>query len=548
MTYGALILVDTTGAENLWLDNDPAGREAVKRDLYALGEDQAARQRLAAERGAEAILADPGRFIAKAWGEAQTFFALQYFDDMRERREIWAPPLEVWLRLLLGDGLWLLLLLAGVFGLWFAVTEDGGRRTEDERRTTNDEQRTTNDEQSPYGRIAYAHNDDQRPTMDAPRATRHAPRATQDVTRATQDVTRMDIIQNLKSKIQNPKWMFVLWALYVFLTGLIFHVELRYRLPLYPVLLPYAAWTLTNVARFFARRQSPIAISNLQSPTPRLLGAGITIVALITLTLLHRPYLSEGWMLAQKHVALWQAEQALVWDAAVDAQTAAQRVLALDSGSALANVALARSYLLERDPSRALQALNVATSAIREHPYPHLLRGAILRAQGDTDAAREALAYERNSLEDLQRWAWRTFAPIAPAPEEIDIGGGLDLGFIQGFFHTEAGSFRWSTDNAQLKLAVPANAAQLDLRLASGRPPGVAPPTVVILLDGRELGRFQPDTDWQTYRVPITQSARMAVLTIRSDTFRPRAYDRASPDNRALGVMVDWVTLRERAP
>ncbi len=31
LTYDALILIDTTGAENLWLDNDPTGRETVKR-------------------------------------------------------------------------------------------------------------------------------------------------------------------------------------------------------------------------------------------------------------------------------------------------------------------------------------------------------------------------------------------------------------------------------------------------------------------------------------------------------------------------------------
>jgi hypothetical protein len=65
-------------------------------------------------------------------------------------------------------------------------------------------------------------------------------------------------------------------------------------------------------------------------------------------------------------------------------------------------------------------------------------------------------------------------------------------------------------------------------------------------LDGRELGRIQPETSWQTFSVPINQPAGLAVLTIRSDTFRPRAYDRASPDNRDLGVMVDWVALRER--
>jgi len=135
-TYGALILIDTTGAENLWLDNNPAGstpadplgREAAKKQLYALGDDRAARQRLAGANGAAAIRAHPAWFLQKAWGEAKQFFALEYYDDMRDRRAIWVPPLEVWLRLALGDGLWLLLLFSGVIGLWLAPTKDDGRK------------------------------------------------------------------------------------------------------------------------------------------------------------------------------------------------------------------------------------------------------------------------------------------------------------------------------------------------------------------------------------------------------------------------------------
>src|SRR5206468_8950855 len=76
-TYGALILIDTTGAENLWLDNNPAGsapddpfgREAAKKQLYALGDDRAARQRLATTNGAAAIRSHPAWFLQKGWGE-----------------------------------------------------------------------------------------------------------------------------------------------------------------------------------------------------------------------------------------------------------------------------------------------------------------------------------------------------------------------------------------------------------------------------------------------------------------------------------------------
>src|SRR3712207_8721689 len=46
---------------------------------------RAARQRLASQRGMQAITSNPGWFAAKAWGELLKFFALEYTDDMRAR-------------------------------------------------------------------------------------------------------------------------------------------------------------------------------------------------------------------------------------------------------------------------------------------------------------------------------------------------------------------------------------------------------------------------------------------------------------------------------
>jgi 4-amino-4-deoxy-L-arabinose transferase-like glycosyltransferase len=478
LTYGAPILVDTTGAENLWLDNDPAGREAVKRQLYALGNDRAMRQRIALERGVAAIAVAPRRFLAKAWDETQRFFALQYFDDMRERRAIWVPPLEVWLRLLLGDGLWLALLLGGAAGLWLAPTDNGQRTGDDERCST---------------------------------------------------------IARRSSIAGDPRWTFVPWALYTLLTAVVFHVELRYRLPLYPVLLPYAAWVLVQAGRGGTRLLASLA--------PGLVGAVLTCLLLVGFTLLHRPYVSEAWMLAWKHARLWQAERALARGDGAAAQAAARAALGWDGESALARVALARAALLGGDQAAARAALDAAIAVLPAHPYAHLLRGALLRQQGQPDAARPELTYETASLEDLQRWAWQAFAPLAPPPALLDVGGGLDLGYVRGFAAPEAGGFRWSSATAELMLAAPGGPARLELRLASGRPPGAPPPTVIVLLDGRELGRIQPAQDWRTYSLPMTAPPGPVVLRLRSTTFRPRDYDRASPDNRALGVMVDQVQV-----
>ncbi len=452
LTYGAIIIIDTTGAENLWLDNDPAGREAVKRQLYALGDDMAARQRLATERGIAVILANPDHVAAKVWREARLFTALQFFDDMRNRPAIWVPPLQVWLRLILGDGLWLVILLGGAAGLWLAPAQ---------------------------------------------------------------------------------RWTLIVaapWTLYIVLTMLIFHVEPRYRLPIYPALIPYAAWAIVRLSvwRMPAKRRAPAVVA-----------AGATCIALIAVMLAHRPYPAEALMLAQKHAWLWQAERALARGDNDAARIAAGASLRLDERSALARVILARVALMHGDADTALDHLNAALTAIPDHPYAHLIRGAVYRLQGNDRAARRDLRYETASLEDLQRWSWDVFRPIAPLQDNLDIGN-LDLGYIRGFHFAENG-FRWTTDHAEILLAARSNGV-LELRLNGDRLPGAPPPEITIRVDGVEVSRMTAPPGWHTVRLPLPPGAAddgQALVSVQSTTYRPRSVDRTSPDNRPLGVAID---------
>ncbi len=466
VTYGAPILIDTTGAENLWLDNDPAGREAVKAQLYALGDDRAARQQLATQRGLQTIVEHPQHVLAKAGRELLHLVALEYSDDMLERRAIWVPPAEVGARLLLGDGVFLLVLLCGAAELWSV------------RRPAN---------------------------------------------------------------VPDPRWLFAPWVLYIVLTMLLFHVELRYRLPLYPVLLPYAALFLTRTA------------THRPLPAIRRLAARLTILLLIGLTLWHRPYPLLAWHLGWKHLSLAHAEHALEQHHVPAAQQAARSALRHDDESVLARVALARAALLNGDHDTAETLVSEAIAILPAHPLPHLLRGDLLRQQGRPDAARAELSYETATLQDVQAWCWQHCT--TPPTTTLDIGGGLDLGMVRGFHArdtSEGGeAWRWTMGRgrARVRLAVPPDTATLHLRMASGRPDD-APPLRVAVGVGGVWHTLDVAPRWQTYRVPMPTVAgedgppQPMTITIISDTFTPRTYDPASNDGRTLGVMVGRVEVR----
>ncbi len=118
LNYGGFILIDTTGQENLWLDNDPRGRDLVKAELYGLGDARIERSQLATQQGIAAITEHPDWFLAKFGREFWHSWGLEHSDDLLARQAIWQPAGEVWLRLIFGDVWWLLLIGLGLAGLW----------------------------------------------------------------------------------------------------------------------------------------------------------------------------------------------------------------------------------------------------------------------------------------------------------------------------------------------------------------------------------------------------------------------------------------------
>ena len=456
VAHRSLILVDTTGPTNLWLDNDPElGRDRVKAELLRHPEGE--RQALAMRRGLEAIFSHPTWFLGKAWGEMLKFFSLEYFDDFLARPAIWYPPGEVWARLLLGDGLYLLVVACGLAGLFL-----GRARTTD-----------------------------------------------------------------------------LLWLACLLATAALYHVELRYRLPFLIALLPYAAGALAHPRRSWALGRAH---------RWRLASAGLSLLALGGLLLSHSNYPLLSAQILAKRVALIWGDGALGRGDLAGAEGAARFALEVYPESAEARVLLARVLRKEGRVEEAEAVLRQAIAYRSGHPHPHLLLGDLLRAQGRREEAGRELAWEPASLEDLQRWSWESFA--SPPSSTLDLGSGLELGFILGWHLPERQgkvTYRWTDEEVLFRLAVPAGGGplRLYLRLDAGRPAALPPPQVEVWEGGRLLARFPAENGWHTYGLPLAPAGAGPTvdLVLRTPTFRPHQYDPHLDDNRPLGVKVDRVWL-----
>ena len=458
LEHRALILVDTTGATNLWLDNDPVlGRDGVKAELLRYPEGE--RQALALRRGLASIRAHPQWFLDKCWRELRAFFALEYFDDFVRRPAIWYPPGEVWARVLLGDGLYLLLVVAGLVGL------------------------------AGYRPQAFL--------------------------------------------------LELVWLAYVPATTTLFHVELRYRLPFLLVLIPYAAAALAA--------PRPAALPRRRKAL-RVAWAVLCVLAFLALVLAHANYPHLSYRIAAKRIHLvlgqWAWQRGQVAGAAEHARAA----LRAYPESSEARVLLAQALRAQGDRAGAEAVLREAIAYRSGHPHPHLLLGDLLRDTDAGQAARE-LAFEANSLENLQRWALVHFA--SSVPPSLDLGSHLELGHVLGWHLPQQAegdtTFRWSDASVRFRLQVPADGtAQLVFRMSAGRPETLPLPEVTVWQGGACLGRFVVENGWHRYALPLGNQEAGVVLwfELRSQTYRPHRYDRHLSDNRRLGVMVDWVEIQ----
>jgi hypothetical protein len=134
-----------------------------------------------------------------------------------------------------------------------------------------------------------------------------------------------------------------------------------------------------------------------------------------------------------------------------------------------------------------------------------------------------------------------------------------ELPYVAGGFYglekaADGLSYRWTDGAARVRMPVPAaGMALLRLRVAGGRPAGVDPAHLSIVVNGTPLAEelLPEGFAFQTLEVSVPQTILQAnqaeaLIELRSNTWTPASEAGASAggsstDPRALGIVVDWI-------
>jgi hypothetical protein len=181
--------------------------------------------------------------------------------------------------------------------------------------------------------------------------------------------------------------------------------------------------------------------------------------------------------------------------------------------------------------------------------------GDILRRQDKHEQAREAFEGNHVAEQAVLDWSWRHLQ--TPAAQHIEVGEGLDFGYIGGMYPAEQvqGTWaRWTDGRGLFRLIIPVEDDMPRLHPETPHPPVLVlrlaaphPDTEGITARVCAAGRCQPvplDTTWRTVKLLLpgvrpdnaTSGSAERVVKLHSPTF-------AAPDGRRLGVLVDRATV-----
>ncbi len=312
--------------------------------------------------------------------------------------------------------------------------------------------------------------------------------------------------------------LLALWLAAFVGTTLVTHAEGRYRHFLFVALIP-----LAGVALDAALRRTRL------HPLPTLAASGLLLLALLPLF----SYYPWTWAAQGAQRSYHRAVGDMLAAAGrTEAAAGAYRQALAAEVTPDGWIALGDLYRRAGDNEAALAAYREAQASQPTYVAASALLGDMLRELGRAEEAQRAF---RGRYLDLQRLSEWSFLRLNPLPQaSLDLGNGLDYGYIGGFFKAETivgATARWTNGRGSLRLHSPAGSEGsriLALRVAAPRPDSAAVPLQICA--GGRCTRVEPEQGWRTLLVLLPPGDDAIVLS--SPTFY-------AADGRDLGVLVD---------
>jgi 4-amino-4-deoxy-L-arabinose transferase-like glycosyltransferase len=280
-----------------------------------------------------------------------------------------------------------------------------------------------------------------------------------------------------------------LWVLLWVIMSFVFFAVTRFRLPIVACLIPWAGAGIAlmpGVGANLARLPRNVQL------TSALALIAILAVGVFALTIGDTGLGIGRW---QEQAPYRAAEELLKQGQATQAIEQYRRA---NTDLSDTRYGLAAAWL---QVDRADEALAMLRSDEDPDRYePHIIRGEAARKAGDLDDARSsfnARAVQVASEEALD-WAWDHLRPAYT--DRIDIGSGLDMGYVRGFYGPErdaAGKpFRWSAANSEIRglSAIGAPTMTITIDLNGWRPVGAPAVQPRLTVEKGALSPRYPDS------------------------------------------------------
>lgn len=358
----------------------------------------------------------------------------------------------------------------------------------------------------------------------------------------------------------------IIWLVYNMALAFAFFAVTRFRLPVYYLFFPFAAYTLTHPREVLAWLKQPFKL-----PGRRVKGLGwvaglvLPVIFLVSVLPGYLPadglIIKDGGSLAQTKIGIdaWLTQQNAVrgdelrrvgrYEEALKAYSQA-----LDYIPAT-QIGIGLTEALQGKFDDAIGRIGRTSQDIAQS---HLALGWIYLRQGKEDYAHGEFRSRQIALDaTADSWSWDNLL-ATPLPDNLLTLGEFDWGYVRGFHiyekeDSKAGSpyFRWTggrgeTGNQSASLRFPlapgSRPASVSIRLNGYRPASLNPPVVEVFANGRPLGKVQTTRQWQTFTLPLpgdlNPGPEVIIDLLPSTTFVPGADSR-----RELGVMVQWAKL-----